>query len=470
MKLKHAFLLAALAIIATAGFAAEIATVVHASLYSALFPSFSDASWASFLPFAGAGMLRKSAGGDGGDDIGAVSKKLGEVMDQVKNFGEDIAKKMATGATVTQELKDSTDKTLTEMNELKSRMAELEQKQVRRPGNDEQQEYKTVGQRVVESESFKGMNSSERKSLRVSMERKDLMNVPGTVGTGVSSTNSLVAADRQMGIVAPVNRTLTIRDLLLPGQTGSNSIEYVRETGYTNNAAAVAEGALKPKSDIKFDLKNAPVRTIAHYFKGSRQLLDDAKGLASYIDGRAQYGLRFKEEQQLLSGDGTGANILGLLPQATAFAPAIVLADATPIDRLRLAILQAVLAEYPASAFVLNPIDWTGIELTKDKEGRYIIAQPVNGTGARLWGLPVAETQAIAQNTFLTGAFNLGAQIFDRMEIEVLLSTENEDDFVKNMVTIRAEERLALAVYRPEAFVTGLVSSVAPAPVVPVKP
>lgn len=462
MKLKHVLLFAALATIAAAGFAAEIAPVVHASLHSTLFPSFGDGGWMSLLPFAGAGMLRKSGGEGGNDDIGAVTKRLGEVMDQVKNFGEDIAKKMATGATVTQELKDSTDKTLTEMNALKSRMAELEQKQVRRPGNDEQQEFKTVGQRVVESEAFKGMNSSERKSLRVSMERKDLMNVPGTVGTGVSSSNSLVVADRQLGIVAPVNRTLTIRDLLLPGQTGSNSIEYVCETGYINNAAPVAEGALKPKSEIKFDLKNAPVRTIAHHFKGSRQLLDDAKGLASYIDGRAQYGLRFKEELQLLSGDGTGANILGLLPQAIAFKPALVLADATPIDRLRLAILQAVLAEYPASAFVLNPIDWTGIELTKDKEGRYIIAQPVNGSGARLWGLPVAETQAIAQDTFLTGAFNLGAQIFDRMEVEVLLSTENEDDFIKNMVTIRAEERLALAVYRPEAFVTGSVSGQKP--------
>ncbi|HBW6842070.1 TPA: phage major capsid protein, partial [Klebsiella pneumoniae] len=73
--------------------------------------------------------------------------------------------------------------------------------------------------------------------------------------------------------------------------------------------------------------------------------------------------------------------------------------------------------------------------------------------------LPVVETQAMAQNNFLTGAFNMAAQIFDRMDIEVLLSTENEDDFVKNMVTIRAEERLALAVYRPEAFVTGNVTA-----------
>ncbi|HHQ8374468.1 TPA: phage major capsid protein [Salmonella enterica subsp. diarizonae] len=126
---------------------------------------------------------------------------------------------------------------------------------------------------------------------------------------------------------------------------------------------------------------------------------------------------------------------------------------------MRLAILQAVLAEYPASGFVLNPIDWAAIELTKDGEGRYIIAQPVNGSVARLWGLPVVETQAMAQNNFLTGAFSMAAQIFDRMEIEVLLSTENEDDFVRNMVTIRAEERLAMAVYRPEAFVTGQVTA-----------
>ncbi|ECI3334359.1 phage major capsid protein, partial [Salmonella enterica subsp. diarizonae] len=206
-------------------------------------------------------------------------------------------------------------------------------------------------------------------------------------------------------------------------------------------------------------LKTAPVRTIAHTFKASRQILDDAKGLASYIDARARYGLRFKEELQLLSGDGTGANILGIIPQASTFSPKVTLASATAIDRMRLAILQAVLAEYPASGFVLNPIDWAAIELTKDGEGRYIIAQPVNGSVARLWGLPVVETQAMTQNNFLTGAFSMAAQIFDRMEIEVLLSTENEDDFVKNMVTIRAEERLAMTVYRPEAFVTGQVTA-----------
>ncbi|ATA23529.1 capsid protein [Brenneria goodwinii] len=403
-------------------------------------------------------MYQKKSAEDQPQNIGEISAQLNQVIDQVKSFGEDIAKKMQNGETVTQELKTRTDESLTQMSELKERLTELEQKSARRQ-NDQPAEQKSLGQLVVESEAFKGMDSSARKSIRVKLEQKDIMNVPATTGIGVSATNSLVVSDRVPGIVAPPERTMTIRNLLMPGTTGSNSIEYVQETGFTNNAAPTAEGVKKPQSDITFELKTAPVRTIPHFFKASRQILDDAPALASYIDGRARYGLRYAEELQLLSGDGTGANILGILPQAAEFSPSLTLTGATPIDRLRLAILQSVLAEYPSSGFVLNPIDWAGIELTKDGEGRYIIAQPVNGSVARLWGLPVVETQAIVQNTFLTGAFNLAAQIYDRQEIEVLLSTENEDDFVKNMVTIRAEERLALAVYRPEAFVTGTVTA-----------
>ncbi|EKO1024321.1 phage major capsid protein [Salmonella enterica subsp. enterica] len=401
---------------------------------------------------------QKKSADDQPQTMGEVSAKLGEIMNQVKNFGEDVAKKMQAGETVTEELKQRTDESLTQMAELKERLTELEQKSARHQ-EEPPQMVKTLGQMVIESEAFESMDSSARKGIRVQMSRKDLMNVTATTGAGTSPTNSLTVADRIPGIIAPPERTLTIRDLLIPGETESSAMEFIQETGFTNSAAPVAEGTKKPQSEITFDLKTAPVRTIAHTFKASRQILDDAKGLASYIDGRARYGLRLAEEKQLLSGDGTGANIKGIIPQASAFNPKVTLASATAIDRMRLAILQSVLAEYPASGIVLNPIDWAAIELTKDGEGRYIIAQPVNGSVARLWGLPVVETQAMAQNNFLTGAFSMAAQIFDRMEIEVLLSTENEDDFVKNMVTIRAEERLAMAVYRPEAFVTGQVTA-----------
>lgn len=394
-----------------------------------------------------------------------------DIKKELKRIGDDAMAEVKKTGTMAAATKESVDKVLIDHNalvlkhaetekkhaEALERIKEIEQKQDRGTGDRDVEQFKSMGQRVVEAESFKGMDSAARKTMRVSMERKDLLNVTGTVGTGASPANSLAGSTRVPGIVAPPTRTMSIRDLLMPGTTGASNIEYVVETGFTNNAGMQVEGAAKGKSNITFDLKSAPVRTIAHYFKASRQLLDDAAGLASYIDGRATYGLQLKEEQQFLTGDGTGANILGILPQATAFNPAFVLSGATPIDRLRLAILQVVLAEYPATGFVLNPIDWTKIELTKDNEGRYIIAQPRASEVPRLWGLPVAETQAMASGTFLTGAFNMGAQVFDRMEIEVLLSTENEDDFIKNMVTVRCESRVALAVYRPQAFITGPV-------------
>ena len=116
--------------------------------------------------------------------------------------------------------------------------------------------------------------------------------------------------------------------------------------------------------------------------------------------------------------------------------------------------LQAALAEYPATGHVLHPTDWANIELQKDDIGRYVIGNPQGVAGKRLWGLPVVDTQAIDVGTFLTGAFRLGAQVFDRWEARVEAAYV-DDDFIKNLVTVLAEERLALAVYRPEAFITG---------------
>src|SRR5699024_2916136 len=134
----------------------------------------------------------------------------------------------------------------------------------------------------------------------------------------------------------------------------------------------------KPQSDMTFELVTTTAKVIAHYTKASRQILSDASQLASYIDGRLRYGLAYKEEDQLLNGDGTSQNLNGIIPQATAYAAnaGVTVTSATSIDTLRLAALQAQLAEYPASGFVLNPIDWAQIELTKDSEGRYIIGQP----------------------------------------------------------------------------------------------
>lgn len=385
-----------------------------------------------------------------------LTKSLASIKENVTELAKEFTQKTTAGEKVSAELKEMTDKALSELGDVSTRLSDMEKRAARVKENGEE-EQKSLGQLVIDSEEFKAgkLSGGSRGAIRIQADRAAITTANTTVGAGRSQGTSLVPGARVPGIFGLPERQLTIRDLILPGQTASNNVEYVKETGYTNNAAPVAETTAKPYSDLTFDMASAPVRTIAHLFKASRQILDDAPALRSYIDGRARYGLRFVEENQLLNGSGTGQNIHGLVPQATAFSPAFSAADETGIDRLRLAVLQVVLAEYPATAFVLNPIDWAKIELTKDAGGNYIIGNPQGSLTPTLWNLPVVSTQAMAAGEFLTGAFSYGAQIFDRMEIEVLLSSENDKDFETNMLSIRAEERLALAVYRPESFVTG---------------
>jgi len=253
-----------------------------------------------------------------------------------------------------------------------------------------------------------------------------------------------------------------VRDLITPGQTISANIEYPVETGTvppTITASVVSEGAVKPQGELTFNLKSSPVRTLAWFMKASRQILEDAPMLASYIDGRLRYGLEYVEEVEILNGDGTGQHLLGIIPQATAYAAGFVPALLQNIDTLRLAALQAAsVSLFPSTGFVLHPLDWAKIELTKNTLGNYIVGDPQGRIQPMLWNLPVVETIAMTAGTFLTGAFKLCSQIFDRMSIEVLISTEDSDNFQRNLITIRGEERIGLAVYRPSAFITGTLA------------
>jgi len=387
-------------------------------------------------------------------NLEVLAQEFKKQVDHVKGIAEEFKGKAAAGDKIAEGAKQTADEAITKLNEAKARLDELEQKMARRP-QDGYEEIKSLGRQFVDSDSYKSLIGSAGQRGKANLEIKATITSATTDAAG--SAGDLVQATRLPGIVGAPERKLTIRDLLMQGRMDGNSLEFVQETGFTNSAAPVAEGALKPQSDIKFDLKSTTAKVIAHYMKASRQILDDASQLQSYIDGRLRYGLAFKEEQQILNGDGTGQNLLGIIPQATAYVrPVGVTTTAeSKLDTLRFAMLQAILAEYPASGHVLNPIDWAAIETLKDTSGQYIIGNPQGGLNPTLWGLPVAETQAIASGKFLTGAFSMGAQIFDRWASRVEVATENEDDFVKNLVTILAEERLALAVYRPEAFIYG---------------
>lgn len=383
-----------------------------------------------------------------------VKKMIADAVDKVKGVAEEALGKAKSGETLATGVKEKADEALVKMNELKEQLATLEQAVASQKKGGGSDATKSIGEQFVEGDSFKsfqdaGFAKSQRGAdIKVKTTLTSLTtDAGGSVGDAIRPTHLT-------GIQEMPQRRLTVRDLITPGRMDGNSLDYIVETGFTNNAGMVAEGAAKPSSDMKLELKSTSAKVLAHWMKASKQVLSDISQLRSLIDQRLLYGLAYKEEQQLLNGDGTGQNLLGIIPQATAYAAPIALADQNILDVLRLAMLQAVLAEYPATGHILNPVDWAGIETLKDGIGRYIIGDPQDRAAGTLWRLPVVETQAISQKKFLTGAFRMGAQLFDRWEGRVEAGYEN-DDFTKNLVTILAEERLALAVNRPEAFIYG---------------
>ena len=280
-----------------------------------------------------------------------------------------------------------------------------------------------------------------------------------SLGSDADSAGALIQPMQIPGIIMPGLRRLTIRDLLAQGRISSNALEYVREEVFTNNADVVAEKALKPESDITFSKQTANVKTIAHWVQASRQVMDDAPMLQSYVNGRLMYGLALKEEGQLLNGDGTGDNLEGLNKVATAYDTSLNATGDTRADIIAHAIYQVTESEFSASGIVLNPRDWHNIALLKDNEGRYIFGGPQAFTSNIMWGLPVVPTKAQAAGTFTVGGFDMASQVWDRMDATVEVSREDRDNFVKNMLTILCEERLALAHYRPTAIIKGSFSS-----------
>lgn len=399
------------------------------------------------------GLRRKDAGGRTSDQL-----ELKDVIDalnkrdaEIKAFAEKATSEIAEHGKVMADTKAALELLSKTGNDLTARMVELEQKLARGTfGGGEV--VKSYGEQLTDSDDFKALVAKGRGAARLNVKAvTDITSA--TSGTG--GVGDAIQATRVPGIITQPNRPFTIRDLLMPGRTGSNAVEFVQESGFQNMAAAVAEGASKPQSDLSFELKTTTVKTIAHWFRASKQVLADIPLLQSYINGRAIYGLKYVEEAQLLAGDGTGQNLLGLIPQATAFNDAYRRTGDTPIDTLRHAILQVRVAEYRATGIVLNPVDWEGIELQKDSTGQYIWVNVTQGGVQVMWKLPVIDTNSMPQGEFLVGAMDMGAQVFDREDAAVEVSTEDGDNFTKNLVTIRAEERLALAVYRPESFVHG---------------
>lgn len=316
----------------------------------------------------------------------------------------------------------------------------------------------SIGEQFLASDAYRFLR--DRRHVGAARWSTPAVELAATLTSDAASGGDLILPQYRAGVVPLMTQPPTVADLFAQGTTGSNLISYMKETTFTNAAAAVTEGEAKPESTLVFDAVTDAVRKIAHWLPVTDEMLEDVQGLRSYIDERLILGVRQAEDAQLLTGDGTAPNISGILDRAN-LATAVARGSDTNAD----AILKQIMAIRTAAfvqpdAIVMHPANWQAIVLAKDAQGQYYGNGPFSSVVTpQLWGLPVVLTTNMTQNTALVGAFRSAAQIFRRSGIMVEVSNSHSDFFVKNLTAIRAEERLALAVYRPGAFgtVTGLV-------------
>lgn len=340
------------------------------------------------------------------------------------------------------------------MAEFAEQVAEMEQRFARGGGGFQPTRPETWGEQFTKHKGLASFREEHSRPGRFRVEMKT------TLTNDPASGGSLGVPARDQVIMMP-RRRMAVRDLLPVVSVSSNAVEYPAQTGRTNNAAPVAEGAVKPESALAFELRTLPTQVIAHWLPASRQVLEDVPQLRDIIDGELRYGLAFVEEGQILYGDGSGSNLDGLVPNSTAFAAPFTIASATMIDTVGLAILQNALADFPADGIVMHPSDWMRIRLLKDADGKYILGDPQAVITPALFGLPVVATQAMAVDKFLVGNFQAAATLYDRWAARVEVSTEHADFFVRNLVAILAEERIGLAVKQPLALTYGDFANVA---------
>jgi HK97 family phage major capsid protein len=316
----------------------------------------------------------------------------------------------------------------------------------------------TMGQSFVGSDSFKAFADGSQPRARFEYQGNTIS------GETASNPNDTLAPfERMSGIVGGPSRTLSILDFIPKGSTSSNAIDYTKETAFTNNSAETAEAAQKPESDLTFELANAPVRTIAHFIKVTKQVMDDAPMLSSYIDNRMGYGVRLRLEQQIINGNGTAPNISGILDGNST---AVVVGGSENTydytNKLKYAVIGS---DFAPDFYFMNPADWSAMEVTKRgaADAAYVgaggaISYVNGGLEPRLWGLPVVPSNSVPAGTVIAGSRD-AMMLWTRQGVTIDVSESDADNFQKNLLTIRAEMRAAFTVFRNDALVTADLST-----------
>ncbi len=324
-------------------------------------------------------------------------------------------------------------------------------------------DHRSIGGQIVARPEFQQLLRGGKKSL--SFELPGVSNIRALMArTTLGSGNYGGTVEHAGAPPAFAQQRLTIMDLLAQGSTGAGSIRYPRENSFTSGAETVGEAGLKPEQDFDIEPVDAAVKKVAAWCRLSSELIQDSPAAAAYINARLAFAVIRAEETQILAGDGLGNNMLGIL-STPGLQAQVKGADSAP-DAIRRAIGKIdANSEFVSSGISIHPLDWQAIELLKTTTGEYLVGNVflrdemgMLVKAPSLWGKPICVTKAQPQGTALVGAFDVAAQLFRRTGLLVELSNTDGDNFTRNLVTVLAELRAALAVYSPSAFceVSGL--------------
>lgn len=340
---------------------------------------------------------------------------------------------------------------------------------------------KSLGEMFVEHDAVKAIAQKFKGGVREQFNTGAIeLNMKGTVLEGSGSPGSgtgggLIPIPQVIpGVVEKLFQPLSIADLLLSGQANSNSVRYVVEGTATSGAAGVAEGGAKPQSSLALSTKDMPVTKIATSLKVSDEMLEDVAQVQSYINGRLTLFVDIEEERELVGGAGSNSNEL----QGIIGTSGVNVYARGTVDTNAVALFKAMNGQR-GSAFLepdwiaINPANWQTIRLATDTAGQFFGGGPflgqygaganlpasgqVSGAQDQIWNKPVVVTTAVGAGTALVGT-RAAAQVWTRGGLNVSATNANEDDFLHNLVAIRAEKREALTVFRPAAYtvVSGL--------------
>lgn len=315
---------------------------------------------------------------------------------------------------------------------------------------------KTLGDLYVESAAYKSFVETKAAGPAFTYEYFDVGAILDAAKTTMTTAAGFAPPNpRTARVVDYAVRRPVVSDLIPSDPTTLSSIKYMEETTFTNNAAPVAENAAKPESALAFTERTVPVEVIATILPVTEQQMEDVPGISGTINRRLTTFVLLAEETQLLTGNGSTPNLQGFLTKS-GVQTQVVGSDPVPSAIYKAMTLVRHTGFAEPSAVVAHPNDWQDIRLLQDLNGNYIWGSPSEPGPERIWGLPIVVTTAETENTILLGDFANYSHISRRMGITIRTGYIN-DDFGKNRLTLRAETRLSLEIYRGSAFakVTG---------------